>query len=51
MSGGCLLFKRSVNGVVLVVVVIMNVVFGARSRCRGANDAQGGCRGTVSHCL
>ena len=42
MSGGCLLFKRSVTGVVLVVVVIMNVVFGARSRCRGANDAQGG---------
>lgn len=36
------MFKRSVTGVVLVVVVIMNVVFGARSRCRGANDAQGG---------
>ena len=29
MSGGYLLFKHGVNGVVLEVIVIMNVVFGA----------------------
>lgn len=29
MSGWYLLFKHGVNGVVLVVIVIMNVVFGA----------------------
>ncbi len=30
----------AVNSVVLAVVVIMNVVFGAWSRCHRANDAQ-----------
>ena len=41
MEGVCC-SDMAVNSVVLAVVVIMNVVFGAWSRCHRANDAQGG---------
>ena len=45
MSEGCLLFKHGVNGVVLVVIVIMNVAFGAWSRCRGRMARKGAAVG------
>lgn len=41
MSGGYLLFKHGVNGVVLVVIVIMNVVLEHRAAVVGRMTRKG----------